>query len=624
MSGSTSRRLSKWVETQQRKESANVQRIAAETVGEFRKHPWATVGLIALCLFSYPVATVQFLLLLVLIWAAFKFAAFGWWARQWRAALTAAERDIPPVRELWSTYTKAKDQQQRLVEKWPQLCIMNGLTAAKRTPLLYDVKPTLDLDFTARIPRTGFDPDDIKAKAPKLAKGLGCQSVVVRETAPGMADVRFNWTDPLRRELPLRELPMAPKGKLAFGVEASGDPISLDLDMSALFIGSPRSGKSNAEDAVFCSGVGVGEYLNIYVSNPKVNEMQEFKRYLSQQMGRVKVVMYAETAKDNVAMIAQFEKDMMERNRAMKGKKLTKSTAEYPRCILWMDELLLLPKSVYKDTAADFSPLRRILAGGPAAMFTVIAGTQLVYSEDLGAVKGLFTQRVVFRLPSPEITETAFFKGAVAQGAACHLLHKTRDRGVGWALNDDGELVQFRAAKVEDSDLADALRGVVPDGMATQTVAELKRCAVYRIWGFADAEGRRELKYVGKSNAPLRRRQEHIDDPAEPWWSTIEDPLNECDPETFAWDWYDTEVLALAAEKSTIQGEGPTKNTVHNRANPMRHARQARDWVARNSRQLTARKSSLEPSSDELADRDAESLPGVDYTGLVSSAAWAE
>ena len=350
-----------------------------------------------------------------------------------------------------------------------------------------------------------------------------------------------------------------------------------------------------------------------------------------QQMGRVKVVAYAETAKDNVAMIAQFEKDMMDRNRAMKSKKLTKSTAEFPRCILWMDEVLLLPRTVYKDTAAEFSPLRRIMAAGPASMFTVLAGTQLVYSEDLGAVKGLFSQRIALRLPSPEITDTAFFKGAVAQGAQCHLLHKTRDRGVGWALNTDGELTKIRAAKVEESDLAAALRGITPDGMnvATKTTEPAKPTtqSVY----FIEAAGT-DLVKIGIAAVPKDRLRElQTASPHKlsilatmPGGKAAEGRLHRHfagSRATGEWFHRTPELDALIADVQA--GNSDAGGGGHARLQQVRKMPTAtRDWVTRNAHSIT-RRDHPEPSNEELA-MTPSYLPGTDFHGGHTAAVWSE
>lgn len=632
----TPTKLDLWLTDLGKKATAKAQAKAAGVIAAFAAHKFATGLLALICLY---VLGWRFMVVLVglpvVALVLIKNSAFWLWAVEWKKALVAGGRDVPPMKELKATYAAVQKRESALRKLWPDRCVMNGLHVNKRTPLLVNVTPTLDLDFDAHSPRTGFDPDDIKAKAPKLAKGLGCQSIIVRETAPGACDIRFNWSNPLRREYALRDMPVASSDdKGAFGMDAGGEAMSLDLDMSTAYIGGPRSGKSNTQDAWLCDRVDAGEWLNLYVSNPKTQEMQMFKKYLGQQMNRVKVVAYAEgdDPGPHIALIKQFELDMAERNRTMAGKKLTKSSADNPRCILWLDEMLLLPKSVYKDKGDEYSPLRRILSGGPAAMFLVMGGTQLVYSEDFGAVKGLFTQRLGMRLPAPEITDTAFFKGAAAAGVLCHTLHKTRDRGVGWALNDDGEFAQFRSPKVEDADVERALRGLPTPGRSLERVKKEDAKPVEQSVYFIEAQGT-DLVKIGIAAKPQDRLGEL--QTASPHKLAIlatmaggraeERRLHHRFAASRATgEWFhrtpELDALIVDVQLGNVDGKQPS--------DPMRHARNARDWVTRNARNITAKRDP-EPSNEELAAvapaaYRAPAYFGTDYHGGHTAAVWGE
>jgi hypothetical protein len=258
---------------------------------------------------------------------------------------------------------------------------------------------------------------------------------------------------------------MSDPGRIAFGVTASGEPATLEADLSTLFVGVTRSGKSNAIEAGLIDLLRKGEPVRLYISNLKMNELREFAQFKGQKMGYVEVRDYPETEADNVAMVERFEKAMRLRSGNMSGRKLTRPPEANPRCILWLDEIFLLPRDIY--SRGPFSPLGRILSAGGAAMYTVLGGSQLLYSADLGSIKGLFSQRVSLRRTSEEITDTILGNKATARGAGCHKLHKTRDRGVGWVADQEEELVKFRAAHVTDSDLAAYMRGIVPEGMRT-------------------------------------------------------------------------------------------------------------------------------------------------------------
>lgn len=81
----------------------------------------------------------------------------------------------------------------------------------------------------------------------------------------------------------------------------------------------------------------------------------------------------------------------------------------------------------------------------------------------------------------------------------------------------------------------------------------------YYLYRFFNAAGR--LLYVGISNNPDRRWDEHADD--KPWWGEVADQTSER-----AGDMHD----ALALEEDAIHRERPLYNVVHNGDNPDRVA----------------------------------------------------
>lgn len=583
MGGSTKDRLAKWATKRLDRTSVRARQVAVEVAAEFRKHPVAAIAFGLLCLGVYPRQTVELLLLAGAVLGAALYSQFWLWAQRWKAALLAADRDIPTQKELHTTYKRLQQREKKLLTDWPGLCTMHGLHANKRTPLLLNVAPTIDEDFQAFIPRTGFDPDDIKTKAVKIAKGLGCEGIVVRETAVGCAEVKFNWSNPIRRELPLRELKMPTQGGIAFGHSETGEPAELRVDASKVFVGVMGSGKSNGAEAALADLVRRREYVRLFVSNPKRNEMKAFNQFVGQSMGRLQVRAYAESAADNEAMIKQFVHAMDVRAGMMKGRKLTKTSADNPLCILWLDEMMMLPKTTYKD--GPYSPLGQACIAGRASLYVTWGCTQMFYAADFGSLRGLFDERVLFRVKTDDQADMVI-EHASRRGALAHRIHPTKERGVGYLEDQHGELTKFRAAKVEDADLQRIIRGQTPHGMITEVDGQ-RRCAVYEILGFPAEDGARELKYIGEAFEPLERLQEHIADPKEPWWATVDDPLNECDPTTFKWKWYDSKALAVARQNERIAAEGPTKNYIKNTRNPMRHAR---DWMAQRQIDVESRR----------------------------------
>lgn len=578
-----------------------------------------------LLLFKYPVAAVQLLLLLLLAWGAVHYGRFWWWARNWKAALRQAEREIPKASELAAVYKRVRERQDFLVRKWPELCQMNGLTAAKRIPLLYDVAPTVDEDFTARIPRTGFDPDDIKAKAPKIAKGLGCSGgIVVRETATGQADIAFNWTNPIRRELALRDLPMPVNGGIAFGVTETGEPAELRLDASKVFVGVQGSGKSVGAEAALASLVTRGEYVRLRVSNPKPPEMKMFQEFEKRSMGRLEVRAYAESAADNLQMIKDAAHAMRVRSGVMKGRKLTKTSAENPLDILWLDEMMMLPKEVFKD--GPYGPLGQILVAGRASLNVVWGCTQIFYASEFASMKGLFDERVLYRVKT-SVQNDMVIEDATKRGVAAHRIHPILERGVGYIEDKHGQITKFRSAKVEDHELARTIRGLPIEGMATEAPKRESAATEQAVY-FIAAEGTDIVK-IGIAAKPTERLKEL--QTASPHKLSILATMPGGKPRErqlhrqFAATRMTGEWFRRTPELDALIADAALGN-VDPMVSAMQHARNAREWVTRNSRQLVpARKPrGVEPTNDELAGYQPEHVHGTDYDGLVSAAVWGE
>jgi hypothetical protein len=553
------------------------------------------------------------------------------WARKWRAQLIAAERDVPPLKALWKTYAKIQKRQEKLVADWPRLCHMNGLSASnKQTPLLLDVKPTIDEDFTARIPRTGFDPDDIKAKAPKIAKGLGCAGgIVVRETAVGMADISFNWTNPIRRVLPLSDVQMPKNGGISFGVTEMGEPAELRMDASKVFVGVQGSGKSVGAEAALASLVSRGEYVRLRISNPKKNEMRMFKEFEKQMMGRLEVRAYAESGPDNVRMIKDAEAAMEARASVMKGRKLTKTSPENPLDILWLDEMMMLPKDVYKD--GPYSPIGQIALGGRASLNVVWGCTQMFYASEFGSLRGLFDERILMRVKTA-LQNDMVIEDATRRGAAAHRIHPTLERGVGYIEDEHGQLTKFRAGKVEDEHLARTIRGLPIEGMATEAPKKTESKPTEQKVYFIEAQGT-DLVKIGIAAKPSERLREL--QTASPHRLAILATLPGGKPQESllhrqfaaqraAGEWFhrspELDALIARAQAGDFDepGEGSTRAA-------LRHVRNApasaRDWVTRNARSITTKRDP-EPSNEELASGPV--LVGTDFHGGHTPAVWGE
>jgi hypothetical protein len=563
-------------------------------------------------------------------WLLFRFAGFAWWARIRRTALVAADAPVPPIKQLWKTYKLEQKRLDYIQKHWASRCIMHGVHSNKQTPLLVDLKPTLESDFTARIPRTGFDPDDIKTKAPKIAKGLGCSGgIVVRETAAGMADITFNWSNPIRRELPLRDVPMPKNGGISFGVTEFGDPAELRMDASKVFVGVQGSGKSVGAEAALASLVTRGEYVRLRVSNPKKNEMRMFKEFEKRAMGRLEVRAYAESEADNIKLVTDAAHAMSVRAGMMKGRKLTKTSAENPLDILWLDEMMMLPKSVYKD--GPYSPLGQIALAGRASLNVVWGCTQMFYASEFGSLRGLFDERILMRVKT-SLQNDMVIEDATRRGALAHRIHPTLERGVGYIEDEHGQLTKFRAGKVEDEDLARTIRGLPIEGMATEAPKKDAKPTSQSVY-FIEAAGT-DLVKIGIAAVPKDRLRElQTASPHKlsilatmPGGKVAESRLHRhfaASRATGEWFHRTPELDALIADVQA--GNGDAGGGGHTRLQQVRHMPTAtREWVARNAHNITTRRDP-EPSNKEIAAAmTPQQFPGTDFHGGQTAAVWSE
>jgi Meiotically up-regulated gene 113 len=501
-------------QTMQRQAGVWWRQYSRQVAGEFGKHPGVAVAFVLLLLYVYPAAIFRLLFAVGLVLALIKTLDFEIWARQRRQALRAVGHEIPPRKELKVAYREEQDRKRLLTRPsgkddrkggptWHELCQAHGLTSAnKQTPPLAALKPTLENDWSAVVPRGLFDPDDIKAKAPKIGKGLGCQ-IVVREPVTGVAELKFNWTNPLKRTLELKDLPMPRFGGIPIGITEAGDPAELRMDASKIFAGVQGSGKSNAAEAALGHLVGRGIPTRLYVSNPKQNEMRAFNQFVAQSMGTLEVRAYAESQAENLELISEFKASMMDRNQTMRGRKLKEPSVENPLCVLWLDEMMMLPKTVYKD--GPYSDLGQICLAGRASLHIPWGCTQMFYASDFGTMRGIFDERVGFRVKTPEAADAIIDK-ATSRGALMHRLHPMKDRGVGWVEDEHGELTKFRAAKVEDHELENLIRCVAPKGMTTEPPPVEAAKPDQRVY-FIEAGGT-DLVKIGIAAAPKDRLRE--------------------------------------------------------------------------------------------------------------------
>lgn len=479
--------------------------------------------------------------------ALYKSSDVLWWMWCRRKALIAAELPVPSVWVLLRTFFAERKRRERLKADWPHACLMQGVSGHKQlTPTLYRIESTLVGDVTAKIPRMGFNPAHIAAKADDLAKAVGCKEIVVKETSPGAADITFHWTDPMGRTLHLSDLPMSKPGTIAYAVGRDGTAATIEQDKSVLIGGLTGYGKSNIIWTMLADLIRKGVPTRLYVSDPKGGiELTGFSAATGEWMGNLQVMQYAANAEDTVAMVTDVEKRMRYSQSKQQGRKHT-PTKENPLCVVILDELLPLHEMIGQKNKGS---LGKILYEGRASGYVVWANAQTAHESVLGVLRNFIPQRISVKTKTPQMTDTILGAGAEARGASCSQLGPM-DKGVGWADTDSSVRPEkFRAPLVKDTDIARIAKGAIPAGMPSEV--KETRTAVYRA---LSADGK--LLYVGISNKPLRRFEEHAKD--KPWWPEVD-----MEATVKGIRWFDSEAKARVEERRAIKEEGPLHNVVH-------------------------------------------------------------
>jgi hypothetical protein len=249
------------------------------------------------------------------------------------------------------------------------------------------------------------------------------------------------------------------------------------------------------------------------------------------------------------------------------GVRLHKPTPEEPLDLLIIDELLLLGDMLKRGAQSEYGQL---LTVGRKAGFSAIACTQIGHASQLGAVRELHPRRICFRTNTREQTETIIGSGGKADQAPAHRI-SDRTPGVGYAYDDStGKILKFRAVHFPDALTQQIAQGELPAGMEMFGQARVAggKWGLYRFYT-RPKNGARRLLYLGKSNEPLRRYDEHRRN--SPWFKDHDPSYGEDGTRRgFVVDWYDTKADMDAAEQRFIELEGPMHNDVYNRKNPLK------------------------------------------------------
>jgi predicted GIY-YIG superfamily endonuclease len=465
-----------------------------------------------------------------------------------------------------------KRQKATLEKQWGLACKTAGLLGpdSGSAPALRQVKATGGGTLTASVSsgQIGVPVPSIQKRTVELAEVIGCREVVVTQTGPGVATLTFHWRDALGRVLPLRDLPIAPKGQIAYGIRQDGGPATLKMNLSVLIGGLTEFGKSNTIHALIADLIRQGIPTRLYISDPKGGmELREYGLHLGERNGCLEVRRYEKTAAGSEQMIADAAKAMAARTSQFEaeGRRSWEPTERDPLVVVVCDELLELDKTMKAGAGSDLAQIVRL---GRAVGYTAWICSQVGQMDAVGRLRNFIPQRFSVATRDRATTDTFLGDGASSAGALCHEL---RDKGVGYALNNsDRTPMKVRVAFVPDADLKAIAAGLVPQGMAEgaedMTAADRGETALYRWYSvpdpdlYAGAEAEPQLLYVGISYDVLARESQHNAGLREFMRGDVRREV----------DYYPTRKAAAAAEKLAIETERPLYNKQHNQRNPRR------------------------------------------------------
>lgn len=427
----------------------------------------------------------------------------------------------------------------------------------KLLPLISRIRPVRGgIRFNVNMAHAGRTVNDLRAEADDICEILGFRQVQVFPLKPGRARVIMLATD--ETTIPSSSISSgsdldlggrtvdATEGyaQAVFGRTPSGDAILL-LVVSVLIVGLSNSGKTNLLKAIFHALLRQKIPHQLYIIDDKggvsFTELEHYPNTLS----------YCTNAKDAENVLRHAVRDMWARAEHVKkrgSKDKLHPSAEFPLRIIFIDELLLLQKSIKEGVEGDLGIL---LTVGREFLFIVIALSQGSQVDLLGRMRDLFPQRLCLATPSPETTDACLGKGAEEKyGAKCSEIPLSTP-GVGYQRNYDGRgFTRFRASEVVGSLLTNV------EGYDKPDHGIQRRCAVYRYYNLA---GR--ALYFGKSFDPQRRAKE--ESASCMWWPNVDHTRTKI-------DWYATEADALKMEKLFIKEEDPVENKRLRNLSPMR------------------------------------------------------
>jgi energy-coupling factor transporter ATP-binding protein EcfA2 len=510
-------------------------------------------------------------------------AVVGWYAFQlaeWlvRRIRLTVEAGIPlsPVRmvtDLVAERRKFTDAEDRwALAMRAQKVIYDGVS-----PKLHRMTTTVAGDVRASINLAGIggNLDAIKriASDGTLAGIMHCQEVTVREnlSKPGRGQITFHKVPPLSSGIPLTELPVSGPARVTFGTEEDGEAAAIAYGLSVLVVGETGSGKSKCVWNMFADILRDGKPTELSIIDPKRTELAVFKPLVGKRVGNVLIRDYKRTPDEAVALFAKFAAEMKERqdaNEARGIRQLVEPTEDNPARYVWADELNELQKA-YKTIDA---PMVTVLSSGRASLDWVVAAVQVAKVSNLGEARDQFPINASFRTKTRENTKAAL----ALEGddiPPCHRIPRSSP-GVGWYVNEDGEVRKFRTAHVTDKQLDDLAKGKLPAGMVTAEKLKYAGppCFVY----VAPDKKPNRCGYVGIAEGephvrPVARRLKQHLRRDRVWCAEherVENPWRvHIDYRRMTVKKYPSRAAAMIAEKRLIEDLNPHWNIQHNGGN---------------------------------------------------------
>jgi S-DNA-T family DNA segregation ATPase FtsK/SpoIIIE len=230
------------------------------------------------------------------------------------------------------------------------------------------------------------------------------------------------------------------------GRAESGDPFLLDLRVSTLTVGVAGAGKASVMWNVI-----LGQAPNIRSGLVEYHGA-DLKGSMELTMGAALFTRLARTSAEAAVMLEETAAACDARAARLAGvTRLHQPTRTDPMVIVLIDELAVL---VAYETDRELlkrvdAALRRILAVGRAVGYYVFAFVQDPRKETIG-MRHMFPQKVSLRLDEAAEVDMVLGEGARRRGAEAHHISRSTP-GVGFAVNETGEVERFRAAYVTDA-----------------------------------------------------------------------------------------------------------------------------------------------------------------------------